>query len=330
MDARSLTAMSDRGWTDLGGGLRVRQSVAFQMNSTLLLDGEDSVLVDPGVLPAEIDDIARVVEGIDPENVTLLFTHAHWDHVLARPWWPDAETLAHDRFITEVRRDAARIVNEAENLCRSHSESWGRGFTPFAPDHAVSGLHFTRLGPWRLVLRDAPGHSTSQITVHLPDHATLIAADMLSDIEIPLLDGPCAPYRRTLADLMPLVQGGAIRTLIPGHGTIARGTEAALERLTRDQSYLERLEAAVQKARRDRLSRDQAVEKLADMEYAGAPLTASNQASHLENIGFAFDGTASAPAAESRGAKGRPSPEARRRPEARRSPEARRRPARKP
>ena len=288
--------MSERGWSDLGGGVRVRQSMAFQMNTTLLLDGEHTVLVDPGVLPSEIDDIARAVEGIGPETMTLLFTHAHWDHVLAKPWWPNAETLAHDRFLVEARRDAARIAKEAENLCRAHGESWDRGFTPFAPDHAVSGLHFTKLGRWRVVVRDAPGHCPSQITVHLPDHGVLIAADMLSDIEIPLLDGPCMPYRRTLADLMPLAQGGAIHTLVPGHGAIARGTQAVLERLTQDQSYLERLEAGVQKARRDGMSRDQAVEKLADMKYAGGPLAGSNRASHLENIGFAFDAPQRRPA----------------------------------
>ena len=50
--------MNDLRWTDLGDGLCVRQSAAFQMNSTLLLDPEHSILVDPGVLPSEIDEIA--------------------------------------------------------------------------------------------------------------------------------------------------------------------------------------------------------------------------------------------------------------------------------
>ena len=279
-------------WTDLGGGLRVRQSVAYQMNSVLLLDREHTLLVDPGVLPSEIDDIARAVNDSAPETITLLFTHAHWDHVLARPWWPRASTLAHDRFFAEVTQDAARIAAEAEKLASQHGESWRHGFMPFAPEHAVSGLHFRKLGDWKVVVRDAPGHSRSQVTFHLPDRATLIAADMLSDIEIPLLDGPCAPYRRTLTDLMTLGNGGAIETLIPGHGGIAQGQDAVLERLRRDLEYLERLEAGVQAARRANLTQEQAAAKLADMTYGGAPLAEGVRADHLKNVGFAYDGLA--------------------------------------
>ena len=287
--------MNDAPWTDLGGGLLVRQSAAFQMNSTLLLDPEHAVLVDPGVLPSELDDIAKRVEGAAPAAITLVLTHAHWDHVLARPWWPGARTLAHDRFGIQVREEASRIVSQIEALCRAHGQTWTRGFAPFAPDEAVAGLHFTRLGPWRTVIRDAPGHCSSQITLHLPDRATLIAADMLSDIEIPLLDGPCAPYLRTLRDLLPLARGGAITTVIPGHGSIARGSDAVMERLERDQDYLERLEREVGAALRGRLTKPETNERLADMEYAGAALTGANREAHLENIGFAYDGLAAEP-----------------------------------
>ena len=92
-------------WTDLAGGVRVRQSRAFAMNSVLLLDRRHTVVVDPGVLPSELDDLARAVDEASPARVTLFFTHAHWDHVLGRPWWPKAKTLAHDRCAEEMRRD---------------------------------------------------------------------------------------------------------------------------------------------------------------------------------------------------------------------------------
>jgi glyoxylase-like metal-dependent hydrolase (beta-lactamase superfamily II) len=279
-------------WTDLGGGLLVRQSAAFDMNATLLLDSEHAVLVDPGILPGEIDDLAARVSGARPTAITLVFTHPHWDHVLARPWWPEARTLAHDGFQAQLRKDPARVVSKIEALCRTHGESWTRGFAPFAPDEAVSGLHFTRFGPWRTVIRDAPGHCSSQISLHLPDRTTLIAADMLSDIEIPLLDGPCAPYLRTLRDLVPLAEGGAIETVIPGHGSIARGQGAVMERLHRDRDYLERLEREVGAALRGGKSKPEAGEQLADLEYAGAALAGPNREAHLRNVEFAYDGLA--------------------------------------
>src|SRR5262245_55225618 len=185
-------------WTDLGGGVLVRRSVAFQMNSIVLLHAEHAVLVDPGVLSTELDDIAKRVAAARPEKTTLLLTHGHWDHVLGRPWWPSAKVVAHDRFAAVVKRDESRIRSEIEALAREHGESWERGFTAFRPAQSVSGLHVARRGPWTMVLRDALGHSDSQLSVHLPHSRILLAADMLSDIEIPLLDGPVAPYLETL------------------------------------------------------------------------------------------------------------------------------------
>ena len=80
-------------WTRLEGHAHVRQSVAFQMNSVVLLDPDHTVIVDPGVLPSEIDDIAREVGSASPGEITLCFTHAHWDHVLGRSWWPSPGRL---------------------------------------------------------------------------------------------------------------------------------------------------------------------------------------------------------------------------------------------
>jgi len=277
-------------WIHLDGDLHVRTSAAFQMNSVLLLHQEHAVLVDAGILPTELDDLARVVRHANPSSLTLVFTHAHWDHVLGRPWWPTAETLAHDHFALEVRRDAARILDEIRALAARHGETWERGFTPFRPDHAVSGLRFLKLGPWRMVLRDAPGHSKSQLTVHLPDHGTLLAADMLSDIEPPLLDGPCGPYLETLRVLVPLAEGGAITTLVPGHGSIARGQEEVLRRLRTDVDYLQRLEAGVVDAAARGLSLEAARESLAGLSHPSRGANDRGLEEHLENVEFAYRG----------------------------------------
>jgi len=271
-------------WTDLGGGLAVRQSRAFWMNSIVLGSSEHAIVVDPGVLPSELDDLARAVAALRPRQITLFLTHAHWDHVLGRPWWPKASVVAHDRFAAEIRRDREKILREAEKLAGEHDERWSRGFEPFAPTQAVSGLHFTRIDPWRLVFRDAYGHSTSQLSLHLPDRRVLIAADMLSDIEPPILDGPPAIYRTTLDQLVPLAEGGAIETLIPGHGAIAHGREAVRERLATDLDYLTRLEKAASAARAAGLDDAAAAREMAGMSYTGKGAAYDTARFHLENV----------------------------------------------
>lgn len=277
-------------WTDLGNGIHARQSRAFAMNSVLLLDPENVVVVDPGVLPSELDDLARAVGEPAPEAITLFFTHAHWDHVLGRPWWPSAKTLAHDRFAAELRVDRDTIVREAGALAATHGEGWAREFAPFQPDLAVSGLRFMRLDPWRLVLRDAPGHSASQLTCHLTDLGLLIAADMLSDIEPPILDGPCAPYRETLAALLVLAEHGAIETLVPGHGSIAEGRDQVLARFQTDLDYLAALEEGVRDAVGRGETLEAAQERLAAIDYTGRrSATYPTEPFHRENIRFAYE-----------------------------------------
>ncbi len=284
-------------WTDVGDGVRVRRSRAYAMNSALLLDGEHAIVVDPGVLPSELDELAAAVSALRPAAVTLFLTHAHWDHVLGRPWFPDAEVIAHDRFAIEATAGAARALEEATRYAESQGERWTRGFQAFRPSYPVSGLHYTSRGPWHLVFRDALGHSTSQLTLHVPDRKLLFAADMLSDIEVPSLDASPAMYRETLETLWPLAEHGAIETLVPGHGAIAVGSTAVQERLRRDLAYLDELEQRVTAARRGgRTAEASAAEVAIDLTPWGGGEWNAN--AHAENVRVAWRSVATAQAAK--------------------------------
>jgi len=274
-------------WTELGDRILVRQSSVFWMNTLLLLDPGHTAVIDPGVLPGELDDIAARVADRRPERVTLLFSHAHWDHVLGRPWWPAATTIAHARFAAELREREALIGREAEFIAAARGEGWREPFRAFEPDLAIEGERAGQLGPWTLVLRDAPGHCASQITAHVPAARLLFAADMLSDIEIPMLDGPPAIYARTLRALAPLFESGAVATLVPGHGAPAQGGEPAV-RLSRDLAYLERLESGVREAHQRGRSLAEIEIALDHMDYVGKTAGYSMRSVHRANVHFAY------------------------------------------
>jgi glyoxylase-like metal-dependent hydrolase (beta-lactamase superfamily II) len=120
-----------------------------------------------------------------------------------------------------------------------------------APGHDL-GLfgRLTALGPggavipWdgaaaRVITHDAhaPGHSA----VFLPGTGTLVAGDMLSDIEIPLLDlaghDPVGDYRTGLERLAALP---GVQHIVPGHGTVGDAAEFR-RRVAADVAYLDRL-----------------------------------------------------------------------------------------
>jgi glyoxylase-like metal-dependent hydrolase (beta-lactamase superfamily II) len=79
--------------------------------------------------------------------------------------------------------------------------------------------------------------------VFLPDTGVLVAGDMLSDIEIPLLDtdasDPLGDYR---AGLRRLATVPGVRWLVPGHGHVA-GAGEYRRRLDADVRYLDLLAA---------------------------------------------------------------------------------------
>jgi glyoxylase-like metal-dependent hydrolase (beta-lactamase superfamily II) len=272
-------------WTELAADLLVRESRAFRMNSVVLLAGDHALLVDPGVLPSEMDDIAAVVRQAGARSVTLVFTHAHWDHVLGRLWWPDAGTVAHAGFEAEALADEDHINREARAWIEQAGETWDRTFEAFAPDRTASGEQALEIGGWRLLFRDAPGHADSQMTIHAPDRRLMIAADMLSDIEIPTLNGSSERYSTTLGNLFKSSFDAGVDTLVPGHGSIARGKDEILRRFAHDIDYLSTLRGTVRTVWEQNFELAEIQDKLASLvTLHPASSDPSMEALHRRNI----------------------------------------------
>jgi glyoxylase-like metal-dependent hydrolase (beta-lactamase superfamily II) len=87
------------------------------------------------------------------------------------------------------------------------------------------------------------GHAPGHAAVFLPGAGVLVAGDMLSDIEIPLLDieadDPLGDYR---AGLRLLAEVPGVRWLVPGHGHVV-GAGEFRRRLDADARYLDLLAA---------------------------------------------------------------------------------------
>jgi len=281
-------------WTDLGAGAFVRQSRAYRMNSVVLARNGHALVVDAGVLPSEMDDIAARVDALAPSfaQVTLAFTHPHWDHVLGRPWFPAATTLAHVGFADELERDEAKVAADARAWLEGAGEALATPFRAFTPDVAVHGTVRVERAPYAVVTHEVPGHCASQIALHVPELGLLVSGDTLSDIEIPWLDGPPWVYRRSLTALHWLYEQEDIRVLVPGHGAIAHGRLEGYRRVLRDLDYLLHLEQRVGEAFSRGNSLDEAQSDLARMDYLGKDAQYAMNNVHRDNVKFAWNGLA--------------------------------------
>ena len=122
-------------------------------------------------------------------------THPHWDHLL----WSRALGEV-PRFATP-RAVAAAAAKRRASISGVEAEAPGHDLSVFARVQPLLGHEIDWPGPRALVYAHdahAPGHGA----VFLPDSGVLIAGDMCSDIEIPLLDlesaDPFLDYREGL------------------------------------------------------------------------------------------------------------------------------------
>ncbi|WP_066587869.1 MBL fold metallo-hydrolase [Cellulomonas timonensis] len=197
------------------------------------------LLIDPGISLAELD--ARAHEAIRRGwRVTAGFaTHPHWDHVLWHQAWCGAPRWATAEAVEAQRRTRDADLAAADAATPGHDPALFGRLTALPAD--ATELPWD--GPQAVIVRHrahAPGHAA----LVLPHAATLLAGDMLSDLEIPLLDtdaaDPLDDYRAALDTLERAAADHGVRTVIPGHGHVGDGAELA-RRLAADRRSLEAL-----------------------------------------------------------------------------------------
>jgi len=221
--------------TEIAPGVLVATS-AYAMTITTVVTGApgsgECLLIDPAVTVADLAELAAELGSLGLTPVVGWSTHPHWDHVLWSRELGDVPRYAAPAAvaITETERDA--ILD---------------GVRSWAPGHDLSLAGQARALdaaaiPWdgaaaRLVVHD--GHARGHGAVFLPDCGVLIAGDMCSDMEIPLLDtmatDPLGDYR-TGMERLASVPG--VRQVVPGHGHVGDAGEFR-RRLGLDSSYLD-------------------------------------------------------------------------------------------
>lgn len=193
------------------------------MTTTTVVAGDDGgcLVIDPAVTVAELDALASWLSARGLRPVAGWSTHPHWDHVL----WsrelgdvPRYATAAAVELLESMRAEMTDMLLQSEP---GHDlEIFGR-LTPLPPD---AGRIPWDGPPADLIVHDAhtPGHGA----VFLPDVGVLLAGDMLSDIEIPVLDTVAdEPLGDYLDGFRRLAALPGVRWVVPGHGSVGDAAE---------------------------------------------------------------------------------------------------------
>src|SRR5581483_8526748 len=206
------------------------------------------LLVDPGVTVADLAALAAELADRGLRPAVAWSTHPHWDHVLWSAGLGDAPRYAAPAAVPVLKARRDHMVEQVGQSAPGHD------LELFGKLQALDGPVIPWDGPEaRLIVHDAhaPGHGA----VFLPDSGVLVAGDMCSDIEIPLLDteaaDPLGDYR-TGVERLASVPG--VRHVVPGHGHVGDAGELR-RRLGLDTAYLDAVSAG-QPHRDPRLTAD--------------------------------------------------------------------------
>ncbi len=221
-------------WVVDGPAVRVGVTTSRRdlTTSTVVIAADQALLIDPAWDPDELAGLAADLRRLGVTVAAGFATHAHHDHLLWHPGLGPGPRFASPAVAAIGTRDREEIVRR---LGPDWPAALGRivGRVQPAPERL----------PWagpevRLITHDA--HAMGHTALWLPSPGVLVAGDMLSDVELPLLEqSTAAQYADGLAQLRPFADRAAV--LIPGHGHVAIGSDAARSRWIADRAYLDAL-----------------------------------------------------------------------------------------
>jgi len=224
---------------EVAPGVFVATAEMYVTTTTVVAGADGACLViDPAVTVADLGALAAWLSGRGLRPAAGWSTHPHWDHVLWSGSLGGAVRYATRRAAEVAARDRPGLVSGMEEAAPGHDLAL---FARLAP---LDGAEIPWPGPRAAIFAHdahAPGHGA----VFLPDTGVLVAGDMCSDIEIPLLGlepaetDPIGRYRHGL-DVLAGVEG--VRIVVPGHGHVGDAAEFR-RRVAADTAYLDAVQA---------------------------------------------------------------------------------------
>ena len=197
------------------------------INICVIRDGDQLVVVDSRSSATEGAELAADLTWFAPARVqALINTHAHFDHTFGNQHFGSGSAMSVPIYGHQ------RLPAHLDQYERPRLEAWRRGagnepprdwddvvITP--PTHLVGTRQQYQLGARRLeLIALPPGHTDTDLVVHLPDADTWVVGDVIEASGPPMFGSGCYPleFPDSLGGLLSEI--GPDDTIVPGHGPL--------------------------------------------------------------------------------------------------------------
>lgn len=214
----------------------------YAMNTGILHDSGHAALIDPALLPDEVEDVVAFCEGQQLKVETVVITHHHWDHILGAAQFHGAHVVTHQAYVAQTALDLEHRQRSVGRFYEAEGVAHAVPFDLPMPDQTVDHIVGLMVGGFRVQLFHTPGHARDHLSVYDPEAACLWAGDLLSDIEIPFVSDRLDAFERTLGMFAAM----QVDLLVPGHGSLTRDPAEIRRRIDADRAYLAELRTRVE------------------------------------------------------------------------------------
>lgn len=223
----------------------VFQSQLYKTTSTVIQTSHCVLIVDPNLLPNEIEEIRQFVEHVKGERpIYLFFTHSDWDHLVGYGAFPEATVIAGVEFTN--RLDKEEIIEQIKAFDEQYYIDRPYPLTYPTVDIIVKedGQQL-KLGETILTFYKAPGHTNDGFFLIIEPVGVWVAGDYFSDLEFPFIYDHSEHYEETIQKVDSILEKHSIQLLIPGHGHVTTSIDEMKKRKENALQYIDALRATI-------------------------------------------------------------------------------------
>ncbi len=206
----------------------------WEVNAGFVVGGHTTLVVDTGASALAAATIHGYASLARPGNRLLVIdTERHFDHVGGNAYFRErgADILGHPdcvrtepEFRAEIEEFNAAIADPARRA-RNEAEVFYCGTALAVPNRFVTGDTTLDLGGLEARVLLTPGHTSSNVTVHIPDEGVLYSGDCVVNGYAPNLGCGSEPEWRLWLDSLARIEELRPEVVVPGHGPVARGAQ---------------------------------------------------------------------------------------------------------
>lgn len=217
--------------------ITVFQSAMFKMNSTVVVTKDLVLVVDPGYLPNEINEIQQFVETVKQDKpIFLFFTHSDFDHIVGNGAFPNANKIASRQFVNSSMKNKQLkdIISFDDDfyIDREYKIEY-----PIINYIIQADGQELQIRDTKITFYQAFGHTNDGLFAVIENDNLLIAGDYLSDLEFPFVYHSFSEYEKTLASFRRVTQEKSNWILVPGHGSVTKDGREIQERIDTSIDY---------------------------------------------------------------------------------------------